>query len=126
MIKDERVEVMMAGLGGMGVLTAGQLVAYAALQKYKYVSWVPSYGASMRGGLCECSVIFSNQEIESPLLDQVATVILFDGSQYKTLENRVSPGGVLIVESAGLKDAQNRKDIKLLPVAGLELAIKHG
>ena len=128
MAKDEssRVELMLAGLGGMGVLTAGQLVACAVLPKYKYVSWVPSYGASMRGGLCECTVIFSNDEITSPLLDQAETVLLFDGSQIKTLEHRVSAGGVMIVESAGLKDSQKREDFKLVPVAGLELAMRMG
>jgi len=128
MPKDEssRVEIMLAGLGGMGVLTAGQLVAFAVLPKYKYVSWVPSYGASMRGGLCECTVIFSNDEITSPLLDQAATVVLFDGSQIKTLEHRVSAGGILIVESAGLKESPKREDFKLVPVAGLEVAMRMG
>ncbi len=128
MAKDEssRVEIMLAGLGGMGVLTAGQLVACAVLPKYKYVSWVPSYGVSMRGGLCECTVIFSNEEITSPLLDQAETVILFDGSQIKTLEDRVRAGGVMIVESAGLKDSPKRKDFKLVPVAGLEAAMRMG
>ena len=128
MAKDEssRVELMLAGLGGMGVLTAGQLVAYAALPKYKYVSWVPSYSASMRGGLCECTVIFSNEEITSPLLDQAQTMILFDGSQIKTLEHRVCSGGVLIVESAGLKDSLKRQDLKLVPVSGLEVAMHMG
>jgi len=128
MAKEEssRVELMLAGLGGMGVLTAGQLLACAALQKYKYVSWVPSYDASRRGGLCECTVIFSNEEITSPLLDHAETVVLFDGSQIKTIEHRVSVGGVMIVESAGLKDSQKREDVKLVPVAGLEVAMSMG
>ena len=128
MAKEEssRVELIMAGLGGMGVITAGQLLACAALQKYKYVSWVPSYDTSRRGGLCECTVIFSNEEITSPLLDQAETVILFDGSQIKTLEHRVRAGGVMIVESAGLKDSQKREDVKLVPVSGLEVAMRMG
>ena len=128
MAKDEssRVEIMLAGLGGMGVLTAGQLIAYAVLPKHKYVSWVPSYGVSMRGGLCECTVIFSNEEITSPLLDQAAAVILFDGSQIKAFEDRVRAGGVMIVESAGLKDNPKREDFKLMPVAGLEIAMRMG
>jgi 2-oxoglutarate ferredoxin oxidoreductase subunit gamma len=127
MVKHEsRVEIMMAGLGGMGVLTAGQLVACAALPKYKHVSWVPSYAVSMRGGLCECTVIFSNEEITSPLLDQAGTVILFDGSQIKAFEDRVRAGGFMIVESAGLKDSPKRKDFTLVPVAGLEAAMRMG
>jgi 2-oxoglutarate ferredoxin oxidoreductase subunit gamma len=121
-----RVELIMAGLGGMGVLTAGQLLSWAALQRYKNVSWVPSYDTSRRGGLCECTVIFSDEEITSPLLDQAQTVMLFDGSQLKTLEPRVRPGGVMIVESAGLTDSQKREDFRLVPVSGLEVAVGMG
>jgi len=124
--ESSRVELMLAGLGGMGVLTAGQLLAWAGLQKYKNVSWVPSYDTSRRGGLCECTVIFSDEEITSPLLDQAQTVVLFDGSQLKTLEPRVRPGGVMIVESAGLRDSKKREDLRLLPVSGLAVAVSMG
>jgi 2-oxoglutarate ferredoxin oxidoreductase subunit gamma len=121
-----RAEVLMAGLGGMGVLTAGQLLSGAALQAYKHVSYLPSYMEAMRGGLCECTVIFSDEEIASPILDQAQTVMILDGSQFKAFESRVRPGGVIIIESAGLRDEPQRKDFKLLPVSGLEIAVSMG
>jgi len=121
-----RVEVLIVGLGGMGVLTAGQLLSGAALQVYEYVSYVPSYDTFRRGGLCECTVVFSDKEIASPILDQAQTVMIFDGSQFKAFESRVRPGGVIIVESAGLTDKPERKDFRLLPVSGLEIAISMG
>jgi len=121
-----RAEVMLAGIGGMGVLVAGQVLAWAALRRYEHVSYLPSYGGLRRGGLSECTVILSDEEIASPILEQVQTVILFDGPQLKAFESRVRPGGIMLAESTGLVDKPDRKDFKLLPVSGLEIAISMG
>lgn len=118
-----KTEVFLAGLGGMGVLVAGQLLAWAALQHYKYVSWLPSYGVQPRGGLSECTVIFSNEEISSPILDQAQAVLLFDGSQFKVMEPRVRPGGLMIVDKSGLREEKEREDIKMLAIPAMETAI---
>ena len=65
-----RNEVLMAGIGGMGVLVSGQVLLEAAFQRYEHVSYVSSYGFARRGGLCECTVVFSDEKIASPLLDR--------------------------------------------------------
>lgn len=123
---NSKSEVMIAGIGGMGVLVAGQVLAWTALEKYKYVSYVPSYEAARRGGLSECTVVFSDEEISSPILDQVETVIVLDGAQLKSFEPRVRPGGFIIAESAGLTDKPERDDFRLLPFSGLDIAIALG
>jgi 2-oxoglutarate ferredoxin oxidoreductase subunit gamma len=123
---NSKSEVMIAGIGGMGVLVAGQVLAWTALEKYKYVSYVPSYEAARRGGLSECTTVFSDVEIASPILDQVETIILLDGPQLKSFEGRVRPGGVVIIESAGLEDKPERDDYRLLPFSGLNIAISMG
>ena len=43
-------EIIIAGFGGQGVLFAGQVLAYAAMDTGKAVTWIPSYGPEMRGG----------------------------------------------------------------------------
>lgn len=123
---NSRTDVIMAGLGGMGVLMAGQILAWAALKKYEHVSWLPSYGVEKRGGLCECIVIFSDQDIASPLIDRAQTVVVFDGSQLKTFESRVLPGGMILVESSGLENEQERRDYELVKIPGLEIAVSMG
>lgn len=110
----------------MGVLVAGRLLASAAVRRYKHISWVPSYATERRGGLSECTVVLSPQEIASPILSRAQTVMLLDGSQLKTFESRVRPGGLMIVESAGLSDKPERGDLRLLAVSGLEIAMRIG
>jgi 2-oxoglutarate ferredoxin oxidoreductase subunit gamma len=122
-----RDDVVMAGLGGMGVLAAGKILALGALKKYRHVLWFPSYSTEKRGGLCECTIIFSDNEIPSPIIDQSQTVILLTGSQLKNFEPRVLPGGMILVDIAGLdEDERERKDYKLLQIPGMEFAISIG
>ena len=118
-----RDELFIAGLGGMGVLFAGKLLASVAFKKFKHVSWLPSYGVQPRGGLSECTVIFSEERISSPLMDQAKTVILIDGSQYKVMEPRVRPGGLMILDKSGFNEDKEREDIRVLPLPAMETAV---
>jgi 2-oxoglutarate ferredoxin oxidoreductase subunit gamma len=118
-----RGEVIITGLGGAGVLTAGTLLAEAATNKYKNVTWFPSYAISKRGGLCECTVIFSDDDIASPLISQADGVIVAEAAQFKDFENRVRSGGTMVVEKAGLQAKAKRKDISVIEVPAIEMAI---
>lgn len=119
-------EVIMTGIGGGGVLTAGTLLAQAATNEYKNVTWFPSYAISKRGGFVECTVVFSNDEIASPLLSQADGVIVAEAAQFKDFEGRVRPGGTMIVEKTGLESKAERKDIRVIEVPAIEAAIGIG
>ena len=58
--------VVFSGFGGQGALFAGQLLTYAALERGKHVTWIPSYGPEMRGGTAHCTVVISDEPIGSP------------------------------------------------------------
>jgi len=120
----ERYEVIMAGLGGGGILTSGLLLASAAMSRYRHVSWFPSYAISKRGGLVECTVIYSSEEIASPLISQATAVIVAEAAQFGDFERRVRPGGLMLVESAGLQAQPSREDIQLIKVPAIETAIR--
>jgi len=118
--------LIIAGLGGQGVLFAGEILARAAISTYRYISYMPSYGTEKRGGHSECTVVLSEQQITSPVLDEAAAVVLLDGGQARAYEDRVRPGGLMIVERAGLSYEPTRTDIRFLPVSGLERAVRIG
>jgi 2-oxoglutarate ferredoxin oxidoreductase subunit gamma len=65
-------QVLMAGFGGQGVLTCGQILALAALAEGKYVTWTPSYGPEQRGGTAHCVVTLSDRQIGSPLMERLS------------------------------------------------------
>ncbi len=123
---NKRADLIIAGLGGQGILMGGKLLATAAMSLYRCSLWLPSYASRVRGGPSECTVIFSDDDIDSPILSKAYAVILVDPPQLKLFEQRVRPGGYLIVESAGLNETIERKDIKMLSVPALNMAIEMG
>ena len=122
-----RGELLIAGIGGMGIVTLGDIVARTALKLYKHVAWFPCYAGIMRGGVTECCVIFSSEEIASPLIYRSEVVIALVGGQIKPFEERVRPGGLMLLESSGLERYQlARKDIKVEYIPALDIAAKLG
>ena len=121
-----RHDVIMAGVGGRGVLMAGLLLAQAGMTEYGTVLWFPSYASTMRGGPCECTVILSNNSIASPMLSRAQAVIVMEASQAEPFENRVQPGGIAVVESTGLSEKMGRDDITTLYIPAVEKAVALG
>ncbi len=124
--RSSRGEVILAGVGGGGVKSAGEALASSALLRYRYVTCVPFYSIAKRGGLSESTVIFSDEKISSPLLNQAQTVILLDSSVLRNMENRVRPGGLLILERDSINETLERHDIKAIIVPAIEIALKLG
>jgi len=122
MAQKKRGEVIFTGIGGGGVLLAGECTVRAAAEAYEHLVWFPNYSSAVRGGPCECTVIYSDEAIASPVLSRVQTVVVLDPAQLKASESRVRAGGTLITESTGLSDDVTRKDITVIKVAALEQA----
>jgi 2-oxoglutarate ferredoxin oxidoreductase subunit gamma len=55
-----QTEIILSGFGGQGIMFAGQLLAYTAMDAGLEVTWIPSYGPEMRGGTANCTVIIAD------------------------------------------------------------------
>jgi len=115
-------EIIIAGFGGQGVLSMGQLIAYAAMKEGKEVSWMPSYGPEMRGGTANCIVIVSENRISSPILTKFDTAIVLNQPSLEKFEHAVKPGGLLIFERSTIITPPTRTDIEVMSLPGLEEA----
>ncbi|MEP7358916.1 MAG: 2-oxoacid:acceptor oxidoreductase family protein, partial [Anaerolineales bacterium] len=89
-------EIVIAGFGGQGALFAGQILAYAAMDAGHHVTWIPSYGPEMRGGTAHCTIIISDDEIGSPLVEHPSAVIAMNQPSLDKYAPLVAPGGLLI------------------------------
>lgn len=121
-----QTEIIVAGFGGQGVLFAGQLMAYAAMDEGLETTWIPSYGPEMRGGTANCTVIISDEEIGSPLVRNPQAVIAMNLPSLDKYEPLVKPGGVLVVNSSIIDRKATRTDIKVVEVPGNEIAERMG
>lgn len=121
-------ELLIAGVGGWGIVTMGDVMAKAAARKYKHVVWFPSYSTAPRGGESECCVIFSDEEIPSPIIYRSGTVMVLGAWRIKDFEDRVHPGGLMLIDTTGLKDEQKvtRNDVRVEYLPVMETAIRLG
>ncbi len=121
-----QTEIIIAGFGGQGVLFAGQVLAYAAMDAGKEVTWIPSYGPEMRGGTANCTVIISDEEIGSPLVRHPRGVIALNLPSADKYERLVAPGGVLVGNQSLIDHPFSRTDITHVQVLANELAEQIG
>ncbi len=121
-----RQEVIISGFGGQGVVKAGVLLATAAMTEDKHCTHFPSYGAEMRGGTANCSVIVSTEEIASPIINEPDTVIAMNEPSLDKFEPRLKKGGVLIYNSSLISKKPARTDIDIVPVPANEIAEQLG
>ena len=113
-------ELIIAGFGGQGVLSMGKILAYAALMDNLEVTWMPSYGPEQRGGTANVTVIISDNEISSPMLDNYDTAVILNQQSLDKFESKVKPGGTLIYDSYGIHKAPTRTDINIYRIDAME------
>lgn len=119
-------KVIIAGFGGQGVMFLGKVLAYAGMGSDLELLWIPSYGPEMRGGTANCSVILSDEEINSPVIDYTDAAIVLNKPAYDKFAHRVKPGGVLIVNSSLAKLDNVRDDITIIEIQATDIANELG
>jgi len=119
-------EIIISGFGGQGVLFAGQLLAYCALDTGKHVTWFPSYGPEMRGGTAHCTVIISEEEIGSPVVKNPSAAIVMNLPSLDKYEPLIKPEGILVVNKSLVDRSPSREDITTIEVPANEIAQEIG
>jgi 2-oxoisovalerate ferredoxin oxidoreductase beta subunit len=119
-------QVKICGFGGQGVLSAGILLANCAIAQLLHATWLPSYGAAMRGGTANASVILSSRKIGSPVVDIPNVLIALNGPSLDAFEDSVSPGGAIYVNSSLVNRKVRRTDVQTVYVPASDIAKEVG
>lgn len=106
--------ILISGFGGQGVLFTGKFLAYEGLLENKEVTWLPSYGPEMRGGTANCSVIVSDKDVASPLVDKADVIVAMNLPSLDKFEEHVKPGGLLVINSSIIERKSTRDDITVV------------
>ena len=117
-------DVIMAGFGGQGVMLIGNLLAYAAMNQGKNVTFFPSYGVEMRGGTANCTVVISDEEIGSPIVGSPKSLIIMNKPSLDKFQPRPEKSGILIFNSSLIdKKYITRNDIEIIDIPMNELSM---
>ena len=115
-------DIIIAGFGGQGVLTAGKILIDIAAHEGRNVSWTSSYGAEMRGGTASCSVVISDEEIGSPYPTKLDILLALNEPSYDKFVGQMREGGVVIVNTSLVSDREYPSNVQVYGVAATDMA----
>src|SRR5574344_1186046 len=108
----EEKSILIAGFGGQGVLLAGEVLANAFMLDGKNVTWYPSYGAEMRGGVVNCQIMVNDKPVTSVNKQALDYLIALNQLSFDKFLRRVKKGGFVIVNSTLVKEIRPREDVE--------------
>lgn len=118
----ERTEILASGFGGQGVVRLGQIVGLAAVHQGFRVSMLKSHGTEQRGGYVRAQVVISQDEIDSPLVEDPDYFCAFSSAAYKQFGHLVKDGTILY--DPAFVEIDQSKAIRQISVAAKDTAIE--
>lgn len=116
-------ELFLAGAGGQGVLQLGRIIAQSAVEEGRFTTYYPSYGAEIRGGVANCTVIISGSEIVSPVVSSPGEMIIMNNQSMVKFSGKLRKNGILIINSSLVKqDDAGGGSLRLFSLPASELA----
>jgi len=120
------IKTIFAGFGGQGVLSMGLTLAQAAMLEGKNVTYLPAYGAEVRGGTANCTVAVSDEEIASPVASSPEFIIAMNQPSLVRFQNQLQSGGVFFINSSLIEAEVLRGDIDTVSVPANSIAEELG
>jgi 2-oxoglutarate ferredoxin oxidoreductase subunit gamma len=120
------IKTIFAGFGGQGVMSMGLNLAQAAMMEGNHVTYLPAYGAEVRGGTANCTVSVSDEEIASPVASSPSYIVAMNQPSMLRFQNHLQSGGILFLNSTLIKEPVNRGDIEFVNVPANAMAEELG
>jgi 2-oxoglutarate ferredoxin oxidoreductase subunit gamma len=116
------IKTIFSGFGGQGVIMMGYLLAIAGMYEEKNVTCLPSYGAEVRGGTANCTVVISTEEIASPVASEPEFAVLMNNPSLFRFQNQVQSGGTIFLNSSMIESRPIRGDLEIYEIPVNDLA----
>lgn len=97
-MRTERWETTLAGSGGQGIISAGIILAEAAVLAGLNAVQTQSYGPESRGGASRAEVVLSGGEIDYPKTLSPDVLLALTADACERYARRMKSGGLLIVD----------------------------
>jgi 2-oxoglutarate ferredoxin oxidoreductase subunit gamma len=120
-------QMVMAGFGGQGIILAGKLLAQTAMRAGLEVTYMPSYGAEVRGGTANCMVIVSNRPIACPVVSTPNALVICNKASLSKFAPRLRSDGLLIYNNSLIQNIHSVPDgVEVIGVPAEEISVESG
>lgn len=96
-------KIIVAGSGGQGIMLLGKIAAQAAMSSGLHTTWLPAYGAEVRGGAAYCMVTFSDEPIGNPYIEQADVFLALNEAGFLKFKHRIKPAALWILNDSLVK-----------------------
>ncbi len=118
--------IIMSGFGGQGIISCGIMLAYAGMMDGKNVTFFPAYGAEMRGGTANCSVVVSTDLVASPVVGSPDSIMILNEPSLAKFEPVLKQAGLLFLNTSLVASKPTRADITVIEVPANDIAEELG
>ncbi|MBN1126504.1 MAG: 2-oxoacid:acceptor oxidoreductase family protein [Sedimentisphaerales bacterium] len=125
-MNDSEVKIIIAGFGGQGVVLTGNVIARAAMLENKNVTLMVSYGAEMRGGTANSTVVISQEAVASPYVEIPDIAIILNRPSLDRFEPVMAEGGTVVLNTSLINRRVERPDLKIANIDATEIARRLG
>jgi 2-oxoglutarate ferredoxin oxidoreductase subunit gamma len=91
----KRIEILVSGFGGQGVVRFGQIFSTAAVYQNLYATMLISHGTETRGGYVRSQIVISGESIDSPVVEQPDYFCAMSKSAYTKFSHLVTKGTII-------------------------------
>lgn len=119
-------EILLAGSGGQGVIFAGKMVAQAAVAEGFNATYIPSYGAEVRGGTAHCHVKVGHRQIGSPIVEDASIVVAMNEPSYKAFSPLLRKGSTLVVNASLVPTIGKHPGVRIVSLELTKIAADMG
>jgi 2-oxoglutarate ferredoxin oxidoreductase subunit gamma len=116
-----KTEIRIAGLGGQGVVLAGEILGRAAVYEGRNVVQTQSYGAEARGSIARSEVIISDEKINFPAIRKSDVLIAMNQEAVDKYLKELRDNGILIFDSTYVKE-DPKTNAKIFKISATENA----
>jgi len=120
--KKFKTEIRLSGSGGQGLITAGIILAKAAVLDKLRVTQTQSYGPESRGGASRADVIISNKEFYFPEATRFDVLLALTQEAYDKFSFNLNDEGILIADNTFVKNI-SLQEAKIYELPFTEIAI---
>ncbi len=123
---DRTREILLAGSGGQGVILAGKMLAQAAVAEGWNATYIPAYGAEVRGGTAHCHVKIGRRQIGSPIVEDATIVVAMNEPSYRAFSSLLRKGSTLVVNASLVPSVGRHPGVKIVQLELTKIASDMG
>lgn len=105
----ESWEIRLGGTGGQGLITAGVILAEAAIIDGKNAVQSQSYGPESRGGSSKAEVLISTDDIDYMKVQSADLLLVMSSEAAKKYVPEVKDDAIIIIDSTYVRDCEPAK-----------------